>query len=103
MHKASISIPYVVAFLLGIITLVVAVYLMYRYIWNAPVSCQECNAQMTAWCVKCYKIYGPANWGGTANAMDNKLQECIIRCNLGGVLSSCGPQELNKCKAYIPL
>jgi hypothetical protein len=103
MSKSSVSIHYLVTWLLGIITLAVAAYLIYKYIGNSQLSCSQCNAELTSWCAKCYKICGgiKADWDGATNIMDDKLKECMSKCSLGSPLSSCGTAEFDFCKAYI--
>lgn len=106
MDKADTSISYIVAFLLGIIVLAVAVYLLYKYINNPQFNCQQCSAELTSWCVKCYKIYGAAasDWGGAENTMDTKLSQCVVKCNLlSAALNNCGSEAFMHCKGYIPL
>jgi hypothetical protein len=103
MSKSSISVQYIVAWLLGIITLAVAAYLIYRYIGNAPLNCSQCSAEITGWCAKCFRIYGgeKINWGGASNPMEEKLVECMPKCSLGSPMAACGPTEFDFCKAYI--
>lgn len=102
MSKADVSIPYLVAWILGIICLAIAAYLIYRYITKSPLDCSQCSAELTAWCGKCYKICGRANWDGSPNPMDEELKECMSRCNLGPQYDSCTSDgAFNLCRAYI--
>ena len=103
MSKSRVSIHYLVAWLLGIITLAVAAYLIYRYVGNAPLSCSQCNAELTSWCTTCYKIYGgtKTNWSGATNLMRDELKKCMPKCSLGSPISSCGPTEFDFCRGYI--
>ncbi len=103
MGKSSVSIPYLVAWILGIICLAVALYLLYRYTTKSGLDCSQCSAEVTAWCGKCYKICGPAEkgWNNAPNSMDEKLKECISRCNLGPERTNCNVDAFKYCKAYI--
>ncbi len=104
MSKADTSTTYIVAFILGIIVLAIAAYLMYKYVTKSQLNCSQCSAELTAWCVKCYKIYGKTLWGGETSLMDTKLSECVVKCNLlSGPLNSCDNTAFDLCKSYIPL
>lgn len=106
MGKSSVSIPYLVAWILGIIVLALAVYLIYKYIKRGPLDCSQCSAEFTAWCVRCYKIHGSekTNWDGGENYMDDELKECIGRCTLGiDEHDSCNDLAFDDCKAFIGL
>lgn len=103
MDKSSISISYLVAWILAIICIAIAAYFIYRYISRSPLDCSQCGAELTAWCGKCYKLCGPdmAGWGGTPNKMDDELRECINRCHLRSVYSECNTDAYEDCRAYI--
>jgi len=103
MSKSSVSIPYLVAWVLGIITLVVAVYFIYSYIMKSPLNCAQCRAEVTGWCARCYRACGAAkkNWNGAPNSMNEKLKECINRCNLGSEYNLCDSAAFEFCAAYI--
>ena len=100
MRKGDVSITYIVAIILGVITITVIIYLLYYHLKNSPINCDECKADYTAWCAECYRVFGSGNWGG-GNPMDDELIECAGKCNL---LTSSGCDTAAKlfCKPYLP-
>jgi hypothetical protein len=101
MSKADVSIQYIVAMILGIVVLLLAAYLIYVYIFKSPFNCTKCTTEVTAWCGKCYKIYGKTGWDGYM--MDQKVKDCVSKCQLSSSsYDDCGA-AFEFCKSYIPL
>ena len=91
------------AWLLGLITLGIAVYFIYMHITGSSFECSQCSAELTAWCARCYRICGGAetNWNGAENFMHEKLKECMNKCDLGSERNSCDGSAFEFCKGYI--
>jgi len=99
-----VAIPYVVALLLGIMVLLIAIYVIYKYVvGSSPLSCSECRAHLSTWCSDCYLENYPKDtgWSG-GHKMSDELKDCIRRCEIGDEKDNCAGAE-TLCKGYIPL
>lgn len=101
MYMKGVAVPYIVALLLGILVLSIIVYIVYKFVVKSPLSCQECLAEFTVWCSKCYLVNYPHtdDWLNPGTGMSDELKECVKpeRCGLSDPKDDCiGAQEVCK-------
>jgi len=88
--------------LLVIIVVAIIVFIIYKYVWNSPLSDQACAAMMSAWCGNCELTKTSSGDYSGGPKMNPKLQDCITNGKLTVTARDNCNGAKDDCKGYLP-
>jgi len=78
----GIAVPFLVAFIIGVIVLAIAILLIYYVVEGGSWDCKKCRAQFTTWCSECFVVNVNEEEWIEGTKLGEKLSNCVKECGI---------------------
>ena len=98
----AVAVPFLIAFIIGIIILAIAILLIYYSVEGGSWDCKKCRTQFTTWCSECFVAnVNEEDWTG-GKKLGEELSKCVKECEIwasASAESDCGGAK-DVCKPF---